>query len=121
MHRWSRVGPSRTLCEDRIRCFWHSTTKRFGYLSDGPFSLFLVENPINQAQDHKYLGVLIDTNLNSKQHVHKLLVKVSKRIGVLGRIRNNLTADSVLPLVDYCNVAWSSIGKIERDDRLDRA
>ena len=80
-----------------------------------------MENPINQAQDHKYLGVLIDTNLNSKQHVHKLLVKVSKRIGVLGRIRNNLTADSVLPLVDYCNVAWSSIGKIERDDRLDRA
>ena len=78
--------------------------------------------------DHKYLGVLIDANLNFKRHVDKLLVKVSKRIGVLGRIRNNLAVDSVnkvyqslvLPFVDYCNVAWSSIGKIERD-RLDRA
>ena len=58
----------------------------------------------------------------------KLLVKISKRIGVLGRIRNNLTVDSankvyqsvVFPVMDYCDVAGSSIGKIERD-RLDRA
>ena len=50
------------------------------------------------------------------------------RIGVLERIRNNLTVDSankvyqslVFPVIDYCDVAWSSIGKIERD-RLDRA
>ena len=58
----------------------------------------------------------------------KLLVNISKRIGVLGRIRNNLTVDAankvyqslVLPVMDYCDVAWSSIGKIERD-KLDRA
>ena len=57
-----------------------------------------------------------------------LLVKISKRIGVLGRIRNNLTVDAankvyqslVLPVMDYCDVAWSSIGKIERD-KLDGA
>ena len=57
-----------------------------------------------------------------------LLVKVSKRIGVLGRIRNNLTVYSankvypslVFPVMDYCDDAWSSIGKIDRD-RLDRA
>ena len=63
-------------------------------LSDGPFSLFLGEKPINQAQHYKYHAVLIDANLNFKQHVDKLLVKISKRIGVLGRIRNNLTVDS---------------------------
>ena len=56
------------------------------------------------------------------------MFKISKRIGVLGRIRNNLTVDAanivyqslVLPVTDYCDVAWSSIGKIERD-KLDRA
>ena len=26
----------------------------------------------------------------------------------------------VLPVIDYCDVAWSSIGKVERD-KLDRA
>ena len=69
-----------------------------------------------------------DANLNFKQHVDKLLVKVSKRIGFLGRIRNNLTIDSankvyqslVFPVMDHCDVAWSSIGEKERD-RLDRA
>ena len=58
----------------------------------------------------------------------KLLVKISKLIGLLGRIRNNLTVDAankvyqslVLPVMDYCDVAWSSIGKIEHD-KLDRA
>ena len=51
----------------------------------------------------------------------KLLFKISKRIGVLGRIRNNLAADPankvyqslVLPVMDYCDVAWSSIGIIK--------
>ena len=73
--------------------------------------------------------MLIDANLNFKQHVDELLVKISKRIGVLGRIiRNNLTVDSankvyqslVLPVMDYCDITRSSIGKIERN-RLDRA
>ena len=58
----------------------------------------------------------------------KLPVKISKRIGVLGRIRNNLAVDAankvyqalVLPVMDNCDVAWSSNGKIERD-KLDRA
>ena len=72
--------------------------------------------------------MLTYTNLNFKQHVDKLLVKISKRIGVLRRIRNNLTVDVankvyqslVLLVMDYCDVAWSSTGKIERD-KLDRA
>ena len=97
-------------------------------LSNGPFSLFIGETPINQAQHYKYLGVIIYANLNFKQHLDKLLVKVSKRIGVLGRIRNNLTVDSAnkvyqslaFPVMDYCDVAWNSFGKIERDS-LDRA
>ena len=109
-------------CEDRIRCFRHSTTNHFNRtLSDGPFSLFLRENPINQAQHYKYLGVLIDANLNFKQHVDKLLVKISKRIGVLTVDSANKVYQSlVLPVMDYCDVAWSSIGKTEHD-RLDRA
>ena len=68
--------------------------------------------------------MLIDANLNFKQHVDKLLVKISKRIGVFGRIRNNLTVDAankvyqslVLLVMDYSDVAWSSIGKIEHKD-----
>ena len=97
------------------------TQQRIGSaaLVEGPFSLFLREKPINQAPHYKYLRVLIDANHIFEQHLGKLLVKISKRISVLGRIRNNLTVDSankvyqslVLPVMDYCDVAWSSIGK----------
>ena len=111
----------------KTECLRHSTTNRYRFndsatLAGGPFSLFLGGKPINQAQHHKYLGVLIDANVNFKQHMDKLLVKSSKRIGVLRRIRNNLTVDAankvyqslVLPVMDYYDVAWSSIGKIYR-------
>ena len=71
--------------------FLFGTQQRIAWatLSDGPFSLFLGDKPINQAQHYKCLGVLIDANLNFKEHVDKILAKISKRIGVLGRIRNN--------------------------------
>ena len=114
----------------KTECFLFGTQQRIASatVSDGSVSLLLGEKPINQAQHYKYLGVLIDADLNFKQHVDKLLVKISNRIGVLGRIRNNLTVDAatkvylsfVLTVTDYCDVAWSSIGKMERD-KLDRA
>ena len=80
----------------KTECVLFGTQQRIATatLSDGPFSLFLEGKPINQAQHYKYLGVLIDANLNFKKHVDKLLVKISRRIGVLGRIRNNLTVDA---------------------------
>ena len=112
----------------KTECVLFGTQQQIASASDGPFSLFLEDKPINQAQYYKYLGGLIDANLNFKQHVDKLLVKISKRIAVLGIIRNNLNVavankvyqSLVLPVMDYCDVAWSSIGKIERD-KLDRA
>ena len=115
-----RIHPVKT------ECVLFGTQQRFAAatLSDRLLSLFLGGKPINQAPHYRKLGVLIDANLNFKQHVDKLLVKISKRIGVFGRIRNNLTVDAankvyqslVLLVMDYSDVAWSSIGKIEHKD-----
>ena len=95
LQSWTHLNK---LCIHPVKteCVLFGTQQRIASatLSDGPFSLFLGDKPINQAQHYKYLGVLIDANLNFKQHVDKLLVKISKRIGVLGRIRNNLTVDA---------------------------
>ena len=114
----------------KTECVIFGTQQRIASVtvSDGPFSLFLGDKQINQAKHYKYLVVLIDANLNFKQHVDKILAKISKRIVVLGRIRNNVIVDAtnkvyqslVLPVMAFCDVTWSSIGKIERD-KLDRA
>ena len=64
----------------KTECVFFGTQQRIASasLSDGPFSLFLGDKPINQAQYYKYLGVLIDANLNFKQHVDELLVFFSR-------------------------------------------
>ena len=106
---------SHSACEPRV-----NRDKIINSLRSRPHGRSLREN--------KYLVMLIDKKRNFRQHVDKLLVNISQRIGVLGRIRNNLTVDAankvyqslILPVMDYCDVAWSSIGKIERD-KLDRA
>ena len=82
------------------------------------FNLYLSHRIIKKVQHYKYLGVIIDAHLNFNEHVDKILIKVSKRIGALGKIRGNLTVGAankvyqsiVLPVLDYCDVAWSITG-----------
>ena len=59
------------LCVHPVKteCVLFGTQQRIASatLSDGPFSLFLGDKPINQAQHYIHLGLLIDANLNFKQ------------------------------------------------------
>ena len=68
---------------------------------------------------YKYLGITLDANLNFHEHVDRLHCKLSSRLGALRRTRKHLIVDAankvytatILPLLDYCDIAWSSIGK----------
>ena len=72
-----------------------------------------------RVQHYKYLGITLDANLNFHEHVDRLHCKLSSRLGALRRTRKHLTVDAankvytatILPLLDYCDIAWSSIGK----------
>ena len=74
-----------------------------------------VSFPLNSSNDASFYFMCERTD----QAI--VLVKISKTISVLGRIRNNLTVDTaskvhqsfVLPAMDYCDVAWSRIGKLK--------
>ena len=73
-------------------------------------------NDVNliHSNDVKYLGVLIDKNLNFKPHVEKVCAKVSRTLGVLYRISINtpelilvkLYYALVYPYLTYCNIIW---------------
>ncbi len=62
----------------------------------------------------KFLGVLIDENLNWKNHIQSLCLKLSKICGVLYKIRRNLTIDALknlyyslcYPHFIYCLSLW---------------
>ena len=75
---------------------------------------------VKRVQHYKYLGITLDANLNFSRACRQTSnCKLSSRLGALRRTRKHLTVDAankvytatILPLLDYCDIAWSSIGK----------
>ena len=71
----------------------------------------------------KYLGIWIDKNLNWNVNTENMCNKISKRIGIIRRLRtcldtntlNILYKSMILPVFDYCDVVYSNCGGINLD------
>ena len=71
---------------------------------------------INRCFTVKYLGILLDENLKWESHICYLCKKISRNIGIMGRVRYYLTSKEllllynamVLPHLNYCAVIWGS-------------
>ena len=71
----------------------------------------------------KYLGIWIDKNLNWNVNTEKMCNKISKRIGIIRRLRtcldtntlNILYKSMILPVFDYCDVVYSNCSGINLD------
>lgn len=78
--------------------------------------LMLNKEPLKEVDEAKYLGVLIDKNLNWKPHIQNVNTKISKGIGILSRVRHfvpqstllNIYNAFVLPNILYGLLNWGS-------------
>ena len=69
---------------------------------------------INRSLTVKYLGVMIDQNINCKNHIASLHNKISRSLCILHKVKHLLPSDTLLilyntfiyPYLYYCNVAW---------------
>ena len=69
---------------------------------------------IDQVERTKFLGVVIDQNLNWKEHVSLISRKVSGSIGMVVKAKHCLNRDALLtlynsfiyPYTTYCNQVW---------------
>ncbi len=50
--------------------------------------LFIGENPLEKVHNYKYLGMWLDVNLDWYYHIDVMRSKMSRRIGVLKRVRS---------------------------------
>ena len=75
----------------------------------------------------KYLGVVFNNFMTWKAHADYVCKKVASRVSILGRVRSFVTKEAatlvhnalILPLFDYCDIAWSNL--LQQDiDRLQR-
>ena len=82
-------------------------------------SLKINQMEIKREQSQKFLGVLVDENLNWKNHIDLLLNKISKSIGVLYkatkilnfRCLKNIYFALIHSYINYANIAWASCPK----------
>ena len=87
--------------------------------ANNELDLVLGNARVKRAQHYKYLEITLDANLNFYEHVNRLYCKLPSRLRALRRTRKHLTIDAankvytatILPLLDYCDITWSSTGK----------
>ena len=71
---------------------------------------------LKQTSNFKYLGVVIDSNLNFKAQVLEISKKIKRNIGAISKIRNFVTLDILInlyysliyPFLTYALVAWGN-------------
>jgi hypothetical protein len=95
-------------------------------LSDLPDISVNGEN-LEHVDEYKYLGLHLDSHLDWNHHISHVAGKISKRLGVLKRVRRHLNLFTakmlynalVLPMFDYCDVVLSNMN-LSQLDRLQK-
>ena len=82
-------------------------------------ALFINDKEIEQVTSIKFLGVLTDEHLTSKEHIPVIENKISKNLGLLYRAKRVLDNNALKKLyfsffhsyLNYGNIAWASTSK----------
>ena len=116
------------LHKDKTESVLFGTGARLANVSS--FDVSINGHLIKRKMHFTYLGVVLDETLSFNEHVKHVLSKAGKRLGMLGRIRDNLSMNTantiyksfILPVLDYCDTVWTCCGKVNSDllERLHR-
>ena len=103
-----------TWCDDNMLTLNSNKTQSMTFLPivkrNETIPVFKIRGePINSVVTFKYLGLILDTNLNFKAHYSDLINSVQYKIHFLSKIRKFLTIKTalllyrtaILPLIDY--------------------
>ena len=93
--------------------------KRQKLEKEGDLQIWIHDQILEQVSVFKYLGVLLDEKLSWKEHTEAVSKNVSKRLGLLSRIRKCLTLKAskcvynaiIQPLLDYADTTWGDLSE----------
>ena len=76
--------------------------------------------PLECKEYVKYLGIIIDCNLNWKHHINYVTLKISKTVGIISKLRyyipNNVLLDIykslISPYLTYGEAVWGNAAKV---------
>ena len=61
----------------------------------------------------KYLGILIDHNLSWKHHIDHIIIKVSRTVAIIAKLRHSLPAHTLLNIYQALITPYLTYGLIE--------
>lgn len=81
--------------------------------------IYLNDMKLEQVSSFRYLGVTLDCQLNWKEHVETISLKIGGRLKLMSGIRSCLTIAAakyvynaiMQPLFDYCDVTWNKLSE----------
>ena len=79
-----------------------------------PVNIQIEGRPLNIVTSTKFLGLILDSDLTWKDHIHHLTRKIAKSIGILSLAKQTLTQKSLIqlyyafvhPYLSYCTIIW---------------
>ena len=86
IHRWLKANKL-SLNVAKTEFMVISSRRKLQSLNDYTMNIHIDGVPINQSNQSKSLGPIIDENLSWKAHIHEISKKVSSGIGALKRVR----------------------------------
>ena len=94
-----------------------SSRQKLQSLTDYTMNIHIDGVPINQSNQSKSLGLIIDENLSWKDHIHEISKKVSSGIGALKRVRPFVSMHTAIkiykgliePHFDYCSAVLDGL------------
>ena len=86
---------------------------------DKAICLEIKKKLIEQKNSIKYLGIIIDSNLSWKEHIHQLSKKISRGIGIISKLRHyvnksilvQLYYSLIYPFLTYGLIIWGNTYK----------
>lgn len=80
------------------------------------FKLSIASTELYQVSSTRFLGIIMDENLNWKEHVEWMTKKVNKSLGKIRKISHQVSSKCLIilyyslicPYLSYCNMVWAS-------------
>ena len=112
VYKWLCCNQLSLNVEKSNYVIFHAPQKKTTY----QVNLSLHNCSLKQESSTKYLGVLIDENLNWKSHVSHIKSKIKRGVGVISKLRHTVTKSILLnlyysliyPYLIYGLVAWGN-------------
>ena len=83
-------------------------------INDCDFKVEINKTKLKKCSSYKYLGVMIDDQLDWKSHINYICAKVTKVCGVFAKLRHCISKELITTVyhalvashLNYCNIIW---------------